>query len=88
MIDTLFYNLMTALTVSLLLLGFYCFGKVVRHSFKNGTAYGLATMIFPPMTLWYMFARYEHDLKLLVVGTATLGLWVAVSLAALPRLLV
>lgn len=85
--DALFYNLITALIVALILLGLYSWVTVVRQSFKGGPLLGVTVALLPPVTLWYMFARFEHDLKLLVVGSAMLGLWVAASVAFLPRLL-
>lgn len=84
--DTLFDTLTIVLDVTLVLLGLWCWAKVVRQAFKGGPLAGVAAAFFPPFTLWYMFMRYEHDLKLIVVGTAMLGLWVAASVALVPRM--
>ena len=72
---------MMALALVFNLVAFVCAIIVLIHAFKNGGALqGILCLCVPFYIIYYMFAKFEHEKKNLIIGGYFGGVIVALAL--------
>ena len=72
---------MMALALVFQLVAFVCAIIVLIHAFKNGGALqGILCLCVPFYIIYYMFAKFEHEKKNLIIGGYFGGVIVALAL--------
>ena len=76
------------LALVLYLVGFVCFIIILIHAFKNGGALqGILCFCIWPYTIYYAFAKFEHEKKNLIIAGYLGGNLVGVVLQVLAAVM-
>ena len=68
------------------LVGFVCAIMILIHAFKNGGALqGILCLCVPFYILYYMFAKFEHPKKNLIIGGYFGGLIIGAVLMVMAK---
>ena len=73
--------MMGMLALVFYLVGFVCAIMILIHAFKNGGALqGILCLCVPFYIIYYMFAKFEHEKKNLIIGGYFGGIIIALAL--------